>query len=345
MASADDGWVVARAVREPARRGKRRKGRIVDFELVFLNDAGRRLLGGRPSFTDDRVLSAYVEAVEEHKQLTVGLDRLDLRIHPAGDGFVAVFNRPRAARGAGDDLEERLKIAVDRAAALQDATAALARASTVSDVYEVMTRQMRPLAGWQSLVVMLREDHRLVVSHASGLSASAAANLREAPLDDPYPMSRAVRDRTPSFYGDAAAYLADFPERANHLAGAEQRAWAFVPLLSAGRAIGAMAVGYREPRAFDSAEREALSSLGALYAQAIERALYFEKQRSIAADLQHALLPAKLPEIAGARHAVRYLPWTSGADVGGDWYDVIPLDTDSLAVVIGDVAGHSMTAA
>ena len=346
LQSADDGWVIARAVREPARRGKRRRGgRIVDFELIFLNDAGRRLLGGRPSFTDDRVLSAYVEAVEERKQRTVGLDRLDLRIHPAGDGFVAVFNRPRPPRVAGDDLEERLKIAVDRAAALQDATAALARASTVSDVYEVMTRQVRPLAGWQSLVVMLREDHRLVVSHASGLSATAAANLRDAPLDDPYPMSRVVRDRVPVFYGDDAAYLADFPERAAQLTGAEQRAWAFVPLLSAGRAIGAMAIGYREPRAFDSAERESLSSLGTLYAQAIDRAMYFEKQRSIAADLQHALLPAKLPEIAGARHAVRYLPWTSGADVGGDWYDVIPLDTDSLAVVIGDVAGHSMTAA
>jgi anti-sigma regulatory factor (Ser/Thr protein kinase) len=67
--------------------------------------------------------------------------------------------------------------------------------------------------------------------------------------------------------------------------------------------------------------------------------------RSIAADLQHALLPAQLPQIRGVRHAARYLPWTSGADVGGDWFDVIELGLDSLAVVIGDVAGHSTTAA
>jgi anti-sigma regulatory factor (Ser/Thr protein kinase) len=67
--------------------------------------------------------------------------------------------------------------------------------------------------------------------------------------------------------------------------------------------------------------------------------------RSIAADLQHALLPAKLPQIPGVRHATRYLPWTSGADVGGDWFDVIELGRDALAVVIGDVAGHSTTAA
>src|SRR6185369_8683083 len=47
-----------------------------------------------------------------------------------------------------------------------------------------------------------------------------------------------------------------------------------------------------------------------------------EEQRHIATDLQHALLPATLPPVEGARHAVRYLPWTSGADVGGDWYDL-----------------------
>jgi hypothetical protein len=42
---------------------------------------------------------------------------------------------------------------------------------------------------------------------------------------------------------------------------------------------------------------------------------------------------------------VRYLPWTLGADVGGDWYDVIPLGPDTAAIVIGDVAGHSPRAA
>ena len=82
-----------------------------------------------------------------------------------------------------------------------------------------------------------------------------------------------------------------------------------------------------------------------LSAQALQRALLFEAQRSIAADLQRALLPAVLPALRGARHAVRYLPWTHGADVGGDWYDVIPLGPDAVAVVIGDVAGHSPNAA
>ena len=67
--------------------------------------------------------------------------------------------------------------------------------------------------------------------------------------------------------------------------------------------------------------------------------------RTIVVDLQHVLLPATLPEVEGARHAARYLPWTSAADVGGDWYDLIPLGPDTVGVVIGDVAGHSTGAA
>src|SRR4029079_2947692 len=64
-----------------------------------------------------------------------------------------------------------------------------------------------------------------------------------------------------------------------------------------------------------------------------------------AAARQGAGSPAALRARRAARHAVRYLPWTHGADVGGDWYDVIPLGPDAVAVVIGDVAGHSPTAA
>src|SRR6185369_14526850 len=45
------------------------------------------------------------------------------------------------------------------------------------------------------------------------------------------------------------------------------------------------------------------------------------------------------------RHAARYLPWTRGAEVGGDWYDVIAIAEDTVGVVVGDVAGHGTTAA
>ena len=43
--------------------------------------------------------------------------------------------------------------------------------------------------------------------------------------------------------------------------------------------------------------------------------------------------------------AVRYLPATGGVHVGGDWYDVFPLGHDRVALVIGDVVGHSIDSA
>jgi anti-sigma regulatory factor (Ser/Thr protein kinase) len=45
------------------------------------------------------------------------------------------------------------------------------------------------------------------------------------------------------------------------------------------------------------------------------------------------------------RIAVRYLPASTAAEVGGDWYDVVPLPDDRVGVVVGDVVGHGLGAA
>jgi serine phosphatase RsbU (regulator of sigma subunit) len=74
------------------------------------------------------------------------------------------------------------------------------------------------------------------------------------------------------------------------------------------------------------------------------RQLYVE-QRSVAETLQHALLPQRIPDIPGVRIAVRYLPAAGGADIGGDWYDVVPLGEDRFVFVVGDVSGHDVRAA
>jgi Stage II sporulation protein E (SpoIIE) len=72
--------------------------------------------------------------------------------------------------------------------------------------------------------------------------------------------------------------------------------------------------------------------------------LYVE-QRSVAETLQRALLPQQIPAIEGLEVAVRYLAAADRADIGGDWYDVVPLDEDRFMFVIGDVSGHDIRAA
>jgi serine phosphatase RsbU (regulator of sigma subunit) len=78
---------------------------------------------------------------------------------------------------------------------------------------------------------------------------------------------------------------------------------------------------------------------------AAENAAMYSEQRSIAQTLQHALLPEALPDLDGLRAGARYVPATSGVEVGGDWYDVVELAKDKILLVIGDVSGHGLRAA
>ena len=106
-------------------------------------------------------------------------------------------------------------------------------------------------------------------------------------------------------------------------------------------AIGAGALAVRLIERRRSAEHLADRLEGALKEN---RRLYAE-QRNIAQTLQHALLPDQLPELQGAEASARYVPGEQGVEIGGDWYDVLPVDEQRLLVVVGDVTGHGLRAA
>lgn len=78
---------------------------------------------------------------------------------------------------------------------------------------------------------------------------------------------------------------------------------------------------------------------------AFGNALQYERERAIAVTLQRSMLPRRPPDVAGLTVAWRYLPGSTGALVGGDWYDVLHLDGGRAALVIGDVMGHGLHAA
>jgi hypothetical protein len=90
------------------------------------------------------------------------------------------------------------------------------------------------------------------------------------------------------------------------------------------------------------ADRFALSVLDARREEEERRT--FETEHRIAATLQQSLIPA-LPELDVVDLAGCYLPGTDGLEVGGDWYDAIPLPDGSVTVVIGDVVGKGVAAA
>src|SRR4029078_9965640 len=71
----------------------------------------------------------------------------------------------------------------------------------------------------------------------------------------------------------------------------------------------------------------------------------YKRDQETAVTFQRSLLPARLPDVPGLALAARYLPGAAGAEVGGDWYDVIPLADGRVGVVMGDVVGRGIPAA
>jgi serine phosphatase RsbU (regulator of sigma subunit)/PAS domain-containing protein len=357
--AAFDGFVLLRAVREAS-------GAIVDFTYEYINQIGAKLAGrtveeligshlvDRPSGSVDAHLVERIRSVADtgdtwHDQIAApgGAQVWELKAVRVDIETIAVSYRDITEQVDRqrqlEDGAEQARVAAERTSALQAVTAALAAASTPDEVYLAMGTVVRPSAGGHGVAVLLVERDRLVLRYHAGYEDHVVARLREVPMSHPYPATGVAATGQPRYLSTPAEFAAAQPVDA--ISGGGRSAWAFLPLSTAGQVLGTLVIGYRRPREFDADERANLLAFSRTAAQALQRALLYQAQLSIAADLQRALLPADLPTIPGARHAVRYLPWTHGADVGGDWYDVIHIDADRAAIVIGDVAGHSAQAA
>jgi serine phosphatase RsbU (regulator of sigma subunit)/integral membrane sensor domain MASE1/anti-sigma regulatory factor (Ser/Thr protein kinase) len=118
-----------------------------------------------------------------------------------------------------------------------------------------------------------------------------------------------------------------------------------VPLWSGGEVVSVLVVGRTGSAGFSEEEIQLIGVAAERGSLAIDRARVFEREHRIAETLQRSLLPQRLPELPGLEVAARYLPAGAGPDVGGDWYDCVPLRDDSVALVMGDVVGRGVTAA
>jgi phosphoserine phosphatase RsbU/P len=118
-----------------------------------------------------------------------------------------------------------------------------------------------------------------------------------------------------------------------------------MPLRVGGRAIGTVSVGRRGDRAHRPEELMIITELARRAAQAIDNAQRDSAHVATSQALQQALLPRALPQAEGVEFAAAYLPESTGADVGGDFYDVLALGQDRWIAVVGDVCGKGPRAA
>lgn len=71
----------------------------------------------------------------------------------------------------------------------------------------------------------------------------------------------------------------------------------------------------------------------------------YDTERRIALKLQENLLPRAASSVAGLELVTRYAAGAAHVEVGGDFYEVFPLDEHRVVIAIGDVVGHSLEAA
>jgi serine phosphatase RsbU (regulator of sigma subunit)/anti-sigma regulatory factor (Ser/Thr protein kinase) len=131
-----------------------------------------------------------------------------------------------------------------------------------------------------------------------------------------------------------------------------------LPLHARGELLGVMSLALsgltdRSGRRYGPDDRDLFGAIASRIAIAIDNAMLFEAERQTALVFQKSLLPHELPKLDGVEVACRYVPAepleTHGqgiqTQVGGDWYDVIPLAAGRVGIVIGDVEGRGARAA
>ena len=130
------------------------------------------------------------------------------------------------------------------------------------------------------------------------------------------------------------------------------------PLYARGQLLGVMSLALsrvtdRPDPHYDLSDGDLISAIASRVAVAIDNAMLFEAERQTALAFQQSLLPQEAPELDGLEVAFRYVPAkpleTQGqgiqTQVGGDWYDIIPLAAGRVGIVIGDVEGRGPRAA
>jgi serine phosphatase RsbU (regulator of sigma subunit)/PAS domain-containing protein len=263
------------------------------------------------------------------------------RIVPVPDGLAWYFTDITEARQRKAEQVAAGRETAERAARIQDLASALAEAMTSLDVVAAVADRVLPPFGASGLIIQVVEGDRMPVIGAVGYSPEFV-DVISGPPRDHAPVAEAVRDHRPWFISSTKEYVKRWPHMNQRMVQSGKQAWAFMPLVVSGRLLGLCVVSFDRPRRLTGAERALLIALSGLIAQALERARLYDAEHARAQALQRALLPQALPSLPAATAAARYLPAGDGVDVGGDWYDVIPLSADRVALVIGDVMGHGL---
>ena len=299
-------------------------------------DAVRRLLSDRPLFdqSEKRFVRPSGEVVHAIVSVSLTADSHD---RPQGYIWQVVDVTEQRLAEAERAARVEAEAVVQTIGKLQQVTEAALMHLELDELLDLLVERVGEGFGADVVRILLRDhddDELFTVGAAAGLDREAGTRVElggalDEVVDRGMPVT--LHELRPGAGLDPAM------EEAN------VSSLMASPLTVKGRVAGVVEVGVRGARRFTLEDESLLMLMADRAGLAIEHARAYERELSNVEMLQRSLLPDRLPALDGIQVAARYMP--GGADVGGDWYDAIPLEGGRLGAAMGDVVGHGIGAA
>ena len=357
--------------------------RVNDAFCRIFDMPAARFLGRRPSEYSDSFDMKYIERLIDEQVIGQGVPIVDVWVTQAlPEGRERTFawsafllfddaGRRLAAFGTLTDITERVETrrALERAHSRLDLLERAGRqVGTTLDLYRTageLADLAVPLLADRLSVDLLdaaitgedavgREDQELRLRRVvvrdirpERLTNYAEGDLILAPLTAS--PSVALATRKPILMAD----LAQHGELATYTPGDSERLLAtglhsliVVPMIARGETLGVASFARAETQEpYSEADLQLANDIVERAATSVDNARMYMREHVTALTLQQSLLPVKIPSVPGLATEHRYRAVSSAAQVGGDWFDVIPLPEGRVALVVGDVTGHDIQAA
>ncbi|MCM0676364.1 SpoIIE family protein phosphatase, partial [Micromonospora phytophila] len=234
----------------------------------------------------------------------------------------------------------------DSAQAMAEFAARLSVTRSTGEAIEViLTAAPVALGAVLPGLAMQEEGRRVRLWHAE-VPDTLSSTYDDLTIDDPRPIATALRTGERIVIRDRADFAARFPGLPDPVGRHGLVTTVALPLLDAQRRpIAALGFGWRRERQLRDGDLALLDTIADLCEQTLERVRLAAAEHNLVTRLAGRLRTSARSTPAGLRVATRYAPAMSGLHLGGDWHDLVRLDADRLAVVVGDVVGHRVEAA
>lgn len=303
----------------------------------------------------------------DEQDITLG-DELAARAAVAIDNAL-LYQRERETALARQEALRQANAAQGRLALLNDASVRIGTTldlqRTAEELIEVVLPRFSDFATVDLLASIMRDDEptspapdetvamQAVAageSYPSGLTAIADTVGEASTFDSAKGYAQSLRTGRPLVIPvvdeESLGLVVSSPDRVPPLLAAGVRSYLMVPLMARGVVLGgAEFIRMQDREPFGQADVALAEELAARAALCIDNARLYRRERATALTLQRSLLPQDVHATLGMEIAHRYLPSSIVSEVGGDWFDVVPLSCGRVALVVGDVMGHGIRAA